>query len=231
MGLHRDTNPWPLHSRCSALPTELWNSIHGEQTNLLSSPTRESNQTLNEMMWTAGIQMKWICDHCSCNRNLNTCEVAPKKRFLTILSLHQDRRSWNQCSQFLYKIIEMALSGHYHTKGKTKTVMEMNSNKDLENIGRTWAKLLAADTFWQGWLLMTVITLPSILKLQYRRISFRYLKQHSHGMHVVVRRLHLCKLNQCNAGRPDISLNRNQIRINKCFLKYRTYQRTHSKQV
>ena len=35
---------------------------NGKQANLLSS-TRERNETQNEMMRTAGIQMKWVCDH------------------------------------------------------------------------------------------------------------------------------------------------------------------------
>ena len=38
---------------------ELWRPIHWEPANLLSSSTRERNETQNEMMWTAGIQMKW----------------------------------------------------------------------------------------------------------------------------------------------------------------------------
>ena len=62
-GLQRDSNPWPLRWRCSALPAELWRPIHWRLANLLSSSTRERNGTLNEMIWTAGIQMKWVCDH------------------------------------------------------------------------------------------------------------------------------------------------------------------------
>ena len=38
---------------------ELWRPIHWRPANLLSSSTRERNETQNEMMWTAGIQMKW----------------------------------------------------------------------------------------------------------------------------------------------------------------------------
>ena len=41
----------------------LWRPIHWRPANLLSSSTRERNETQNEMMWTAGIQMKWVCDH------------------------------------------------------------------------------------------------------------------------------------------------------------------------
>ena len=43
--------------------TELWRLIHRRPANLLSLSTRERNETQNEMMWTAGIQMKWGCDH------------------------------------------------------------------------------------------------------------------------------------------------------------------------
>ena len=42
---------------------ELWRPIHWRPANLLSSSARERNETQNEMMWTAGIQMKWVCDH------------------------------------------------------------------------------------------------------------------------------------------------------------------------
>ena len=42
---------------------ELWRPIHWRPANLLSSSTRERNETQDEMMWTAGIQMKWVCDH------------------------------------------------------------------------------------------------------------------------------------------------------------------------
>ena len=62
-GLQRDSNAWPTRSRCSALPAELWRPIHWRLANLLSSSTGERNETLNEMMWTAGIQMKWVCDN------------------------------------------------------------------------------------------------------------------------------------------------------------------------
>ena len=42
---------------------ELWRPIHWRPANLLNPSTRERNETQNEMMWTAGIQMKWVCDH------------------------------------------------------------------------------------------------------------------------------------------------------------------------
>ena len=35
-GLQRDSNPWPLRQRCSALPIELWRPIHWEQANLFN---------------------------------------------------------------------------------------------------------------------------------------------------------------------------------------------------
>ena len=54
-GLQRDSNPWLLRQRCSALPAELWRPIHWRLANLLSSSTSERNETLNEMTWTAGI--------------------------------------------------------------------------------------------------------------------------------------------------------------------------------
>ena len=58
-GPQQDSNPWPLRSRCSVLPAELWRPIHWEQADLLSSSTRERGDwTQNEMMWTAEIQMK-----------------------------------------------------------------------------------------------------------------------------------------------------------------------------
>ena len=47
--LQRDSNPWPLCLSCSALPAELWRIIHWEPANLLSSSTREKNETQNEM--------------------------------------------------------------------------------------------------------------------------------------------------------------------------------------
>ena len=59
---------------------ELWRPIHWRATNLLSSSTRERNETQNEMMWTAGIQMKWVCDHHS-ESQLSNCEKARKKDF------------------------------------------------------------------------------------------------------------------------------------------------------
>ena len=42
---------------------ELWRPIHWEPANLLSSSTRERNETRNEIIWTAEMRKKWICDH------------------------------------------------------------------------------------------------------------------------------------------------------------------------
>ena len=55
---------------------ELWRPIHWRPANLLSSSTREINETQNEMMWTAEIQMKWVCDH----RSENTSTVPSNKK-------------------------------------------------------------------------------------------------------------------------------------------------------
>ena len=54
---------------------ELWRPIHWRPANLLSSSTRERNGTQNEMMWTAGIQMKWVCDHRSESQFKQSCIV------------------------------------------------------------------------------------------------------------------------------------------------------------
>ena len=58
---------------------ELWRPIHWRPANLLSSSTRERNETQNEMMWTAGIQMKWVCDHRS-ESQFKQLRKSPKKR-------------------------------------------------------------------------------------------------------------------------------------------------------
>ena len=59
---------------------ELWRPIHWEPANLLSSSTRERKETQNEMMWTAGIQMKWVCDHRS-ESQFKQLRNSPKKVF------------------------------------------------------------------------------------------------------------------------------------------------------
>ena len=61
---------WRLRSPYSALPAELWRPIHWRLANLLSSSTRERNETQNEMMWTAGIpcdSLRWSHIHFICS--------------------------------------------------------------------------------------------------------------------------------------------------------------------
>ena len=60
---------------------ELWRPTHWRAANLLSSSTRERNETQNEMMWTAGIQMKWVCDHRSESQFKQLRKSQKKKRF------------------------------------------------------------------------------------------------------------------------------------------------------
>ena len=69
---------------------ELWRPIHWRLANLLSSSTRERNETQHEMMWTAGIQMKWICDHRS-ESQFKQLRNSPKKRFS---GLQRDSNPW-----------------------------------------------------------------------------------------------------------------------------------------
>ena len=58
---------------------ELWRPICWRPANLLSSSTRERNETKNEMMWTAGIQMNWVCDHRS-ESQFKQLRKSPKKK-------------------------------------------------------------------------------------------------------------------------------------------------------
>ena len=69
---------------------ELWRPIHWRPANLLSSSTRERNETQNEMMWTAIIQLKWVCDHRS-ESQFNQMRKSPKKR---ISGLQRDSNPW-----------------------------------------------------------------------------------------------------------------------------------------
>ena len=62
---------------------ELWRPIHWRPANLLSSSTRERNETQNEMMWTAGIQMKWVCDHRS-ESQFKQLRKSPKKSWFNL---------------------------------------------------------------------------------------------------------------------------------------------------
>ena len=59
---------------------ELWRTMYWRPANLLSSSTRERNETQNAMMWTAGIQMNWVCDHRS-ESQFKPLRKAPKKGF------------------------------------------------------------------------------------------------------------------------------------------------------
>ena len=70
---------------------ELWRPIHWRPANLLSSSTRERNETQNEMMWTAGIQMKWVCDHRS------QSQWSPEKLFFGLFRscLNCDSLRWS----------------------------------------------------------------------------------------------------------------------------------------
>ena len=70
---------------------KLWRPIHWRPANLSSSSTRERNETQNEMMWTAGIQMKWVCDHRS-ESQFKQLRKSPKKGFR---SLNCDSLRWS----------------------------------------------------------------------------------------------------------------------------------------
>ena len=89
LGLQRDSKPWPLCSRCSALPAELWRPIHWRQTNLLSSSTHERNETQNEMMWVCGNTNEMNIWPLQWNHNLSNCEVARKNLLHCIKTPHQ----------------------------------------------------------------------------------------------------------------------------------------------
>ena len=49
-GLQRDSNTWPVRSRCSVPLAELGRPILWRPANLLSSSTRERNETQNEII-------------------------------------------------------------------------------------------------------------------------------------------------------------------------------------
>ena len=91
--LQRDSNPWPLCSRCRP--------IHWRQANLLSSSTRERNETewnnvtcrnTNELnMWPSFVFPQFTSFH-SIFRYLDWTSLA-SKRFITIILLHGFTRS------------------------------------------------------------------------------------------------------------------------------------------
>ena len=73
--LQRDSNPWPLRYRCSALPTELWSHNCWEQVNFSESimPLRVI-QHYSDWVCTA-VMSKWRHERSSrLIRNLSNCE-------------------------------------------------------------------------------------------------------------------------------------------------------------
>ena len=73
--LQRDSNPWPLRYRCSALPTELWSHDCWEQVNFSGSimPLRVI-QHYSDWVCTA-VMSKWRYEGSSrLIRNLSNCE-------------------------------------------------------------------------------------------------------------------------------------------------------------
>ena len=73
--LQRDSNPWPLRYRCSALPTELWSHNCWEQVNFSGSimPLRVI-QHYSDWVCTA-VMSKWRHERSSrLIRNLSNCE-------------------------------------------------------------------------------------------------------------------------------------------------------------
>ena len=74
--LQRDSNPWPLRYRCSALPTELWSHNCWEQVNFSGSimPLRVI-QHYSDWVCTA-VMSKWRHERSSrLIRNLSNCEL------------------------------------------------------------------------------------------------------------------------------------------------------------
>ena len=89
--LQRDSNPWPLRYRCSALPTELWSHNCWEQVNFSGSimPLRVI-QHYSDWVCTAVIS-KWRHERSSrLIRNLSNCEREAWKKF----RLQRDSNPW-----------------------------------------------------------------------------------------------------------------------------------------
>ena len=89
--LQRDSNPWPLRYRCSALPTELWSHNCWEQVNFSGSimPLRII-QHYSDWVCTA-VMSKWRHERSSrLIRNLSNCEREAWKKF----RLQQDSNPW-----------------------------------------------------------------------------------------------------------------------------------------
>ena len=89
-GFYRIQTCGPCISATVLYQPELWRPIHWRPANLLSSSTCERNETQNEMIWTAGIQMKWVCDHRS-ESQFKQFRIGPKKR---ISGLQRDSNLW-----------------------------------------------------------------------------------------------------------------------------------------
>ena len=89
--LQRDSNPWPLRYRCSALPTELWSHNCWEQVNFSGSimPLRVI-QHYSDWVCTA-VMSKWRYERSSrLIRNLSNCEREAWKKF----RLQRDSNPW-----------------------------------------------------------------------------------------------------------------------------------------
>ena len=89
--LQRDSNPWPLRYRCSALPTELWSHNCWEQVNFSGSimPLRVI-QHYSDWVCTA-VMSKWRHERSSrLIRNLSNCVREAWKKF----RLQRDSNPW-----------------------------------------------------------------------------------------------------------------------------------------
>ena len=94
--LQRDSNPWPLRYRCSALPTELWSHNCWEQVNFSGSimPLR----VIQHSDWVCtAVMSKWRHERSSrLIRNLSNCEreAWKKKKKLLKLRINREDLSW-----------------------------------------------------------------------------------------------------------------------------------------
>ena len=89
--LQRDSNPWPLRYRCSALPTELWSHNCWEQVNFSGSiMLLRVIQHYSDWVCTA-VMSKWRHERSSrLIRNLSNCEREAWKKF----RLQRDSNPW-----------------------------------------------------------------------------------------------------------------------------------------
>ena len=108
--LQRDSNPWPLRYRCSALPTELWSHNCWEQVNFSGSimPLRVI-QHYSDWVCTA-VMSKWRHERSSrLIRNLRNCErEAWKEKF----RLQRDSNPWP-----LYQLRRSFMTSFTHNRG------------------------------------------------------------------------------------------------------------------